>query len=331
MGASGKCVEVAGSDNRQTVAVDCIWNVMAHAQKPDFVFRRNGRVHLNRRGRHFSRLLTAEVRASAVVMLDTPCSEVVWRVLATHFIRQFPLHFPSLASPCAITFQLVSTPYWILDSGFWALKLKTNVYWSSKFTASYSCNDCCTNASTGTSNCVTLASVTRPHGLQYSTCSTKFKKPFVCIFCRPGSSVGTATRYRLDGPGIESPWRRGFPHLSRPALGPRSLLYNGYRVCFTGVERPGRGVDHTPSYSAEDEERVELLPLVACLLQGEIFTFYFFLLVLSHYRSNKSTWLASEILKYNFACLITFSHLFIKNGLNYMEKKGWWTQNRKYR
>ena len=29
-------------------------------------------------------------------MLDTPCSEVVWRVLATHCIRQFPLHFPSL-------------------------------------------------------------------------------------------------------------------------------------------------------------------------------------------------------------------------------------------
>jgi hypothetical protein len=30
--------------------VDCVWNVMAHAQKPDFVFRRNGRVHLNQRG-----------------------------------------------------------------------------------------------------------------------------------------------------------------------------------------------------------------------------------------------------------------------------------------
>jgi hypothetical protein len=82
---------------------------MAHAQKPDFVFRRNGRVHLNRRGRRFSRLLTAEVCASAVVMLDTTCSEVVWRVLATHFIRQFPLHFPSRASPCAISFQLEST------------------------------------------------------------------------------------------------------------------------------------------------------------------------------------------------------------------------------
>ena len=30
--------------------VEASWNVMAHAQKPDFVFRRNGRVLLNRRG-----------------------------------------------------------------------------------------------------------------------------------------------------------------------------------------------------------------------------------------------------------------------------------------
>ena len=86
------------------LSVEASWNVMAHAQKPDFVFRRNVRVHLNRRGRQFSRLLAAELCASAVVMLDTPCSEVVWRVLATHSIRQFPLHFPTRASPCAITF-----------------------------------------------------------------------------------------------------------------------------------------------------------------------------------------------------------------------------------
>jgi hypothetical protein len=31
------------------------------------------------------------------------------RVLATHSIRQFPLHFPSRASPCAIRFQTHST------------------------------------------------------------------------------------------------------------------------------------------------------------------------------------------------------------------------------
>jgi len=89
--------------------VEASWNVMTPAQKPDFFFRRNGRVHLNRRGRQFSRLLAAEVCASAVVLLDTPCSEVVWRVLATYSINQFPLQFPSRASPCSITFQLDST------------------------------------------------------------------------------------------------------------------------------------------------------------------------------------------------------------------------------
>ena len=89
--------------------VEANWNMMAHAQKPDFVFWRNRQVHLNRQRRQFSWLLAAEVCASAVVMLDTPCSEVVWRVLATHSICQFPLHFPSRASPRAITFQLGST------------------------------------------------------------------------------------------------------------------------------------------------------------------------------------------------------------------------------
>jgi hypothetical protein len=34
------------------------------------------------------------------------------------------------------------------------------------------------------------------------------------------SSVGIATRYELDGPGIESRWKPDFPHSSRPALGP---------------------------------------------------------------------------------------------------------------
>jgi len=69
---------------------------MAHAQKPDFVFQRKGRVYLNRQGPLFSRLLAAVVCVSAVVMPDTSCSEEVWRVLATHSIRQFPIHFPPM-------------------------------------------------------------------------------------------------------------------------------------------------------------------------------------------------------------------------------------------
>jgi hypothetical protein len=36
----------------------------------------------------------------------------------------------------------------------------------------------------------------------------------------PSSSVGIATDYGLDGPGIESRLGRDFSHLSRPALGP---------------------------------------------------------------------------------------------------------------
>ena len=42
----------------------------------------------------------------------------------------------------------------------------------------------------------------------------------LCICCGSGSSVGIATGYGLDGPGIKSRWGRDFPHLSRPALGP---------------------------------------------------------------------------------------------------------------
>ena len=37
-------------DTQSEYVVDCVWNVMAHVQKPYFFFRRNGRVHLNRQG-----------------------------------------------------------------------------------------------------------------------------------------------------------------------------------------------------------------------------------------------------------------------------------------
>jgi hypothetical protein len=70
----------------------------------------------------------------------------------------------------------------------------------------------------------------------------------------PGSVVGIATGYRLDGPGIETRWGARFSAPDRP-WGPPSLLYNGYRV-FPGV-KSGRGVTLTPS-SAVGQERVEL-------------------------------------------------------------------------
>jgi hypothetical protein len=44
--------------------------------------------------------------------------------------------------------------------------------------------------------------------------------PVLWEYVDRNSSVGIATRYGLEGPGIESRWGRDFPHLSKPALGP---------------------------------------------------------------------------------------------------------------
>jgi hypothetical protein len=44
--------------------------------------------------------------------------------------------------------------------------------------------------------------------------------PATHFCCGPGSSVGIATDYGLDCPGIESRWRRDCSHTSRPVLRP---------------------------------------------------------------------------------------------------------------
>ena len=71
------------------------------------------------------------------------------------------------------------------------------------------------------------------------------------------SSVGIASRYGLDGSGIESWWGRDFPHPSRPTQGPTHPPIQ-WRPGLPGVKRSGLGVDHPPPSSAEVKERVEL-------------------------------------------------------------------------
>jgi hypothetical protein len=77
--------------------------------------------------------------------------------------------------------------------------------------------------------------------------------------CTPGSSVGIATGYGLDGPGIESRWGRDLPHLCKPTLGPTQppvqwVLGLSWRV------ESGRGVTLTPHpfLVPRSENRVEL-------------------------------------------------------------------------
>jgi hypothetical protein len=72
---------------------------------------------------------------------------------------------------------------------------------------------------------------------------------------RPGSVVGTATAYDLDGnPGGGEIFRSC---LDRP-WGSPSLLYNGYRVFPGDKVRPGRDADPSPPSIAEVKNRVEL-------------------------------------------------------------------------
>jgi hypothetical protein len=68
------------------------------------------------------------------------------------------------------------------------------------------------------------------------------------------SSVGIATRYRMDDPGIDSLCVRDFLHPSRLALGHTQPPIQWV----PGVKQPGRGVDHPPVPRSEVKERVEL-------------------------------------------------------------------------
>jgi hypothetical protein len=70
-------------------------------------------------------------------------------------------------------------------------------------------------------------------------------------FWGPGSVVGIATGYGLDGPGIHSRWGgENFCVCPDRPWGPLSLLYNGYWVFPGGKEWPRRDSDPSPPSSA---------------------------------------------------------------------------------
>ena len=96
--------------------------------------------------------------------------------------------------------------------------------------------------------------------LNESKCMVKqWKKNTKQRFMGWDSSVGIATHYRPDGPGIESQWDEIFSTRPERPWGPNSLLYNGYRVSFPGVKRLGHDADHpTPSSVLKVKERVQL-------------------------------------------------------------------------
>jgi hypothetical protein len=72
------------------------------------------------------------------------------------------------------------------------------------------------------------------------------------------SSVDRATRYELDGPGIESRWGARFfaPVQTGPGAHPAS--YTMGIGSFPGTKWPQRGVDLPPPPGAEVKEGVDL-------------------------------------------------------------------------
>jgi len=60
------------------------------------------------------------------------------------------------------------------------------------------------------------------------------------------AGAGMATRYGLDGPGIESRWGARFSALVQTVLVVHPASYTMGTGSFPGVKRPECGVDHPP-------------------------------------------------------------------------------------
>ena len=72
------------------------------------------------------------------------------------------------------------------------------------------------------------------------------------------SSVGIATRYGSDGPGIESRWEARFSAPVHTGPGAHPASYTVATVSFQRVKWPGRSIDCAPPSSTKVKESVEV-------------------------------------------------------------------------
>ena len=130
---------------------------------------------------------------------------------------------------------------------------------------------------------------------------------YICIH-GPGSIVGIATGYGLDGPGINPGGGEIFRTCPDRPWGPPSLPYNGYRV-FPGV-KSGQGVTLTPHPLLVPWSRkgtaIPLLPLWAVRpVQSSSactrvhFTLYIYIHTHTHTHTHRTYYYINNYIKVN--------------------------------
>ena len=97
---------------------------MAHAQKPDFVFRRNGRVHLNRPGGVSSVFYWQPTGSQGVRIIGSNAGYTMFRgsVKGTGHLLHSPV-FPSLPFLCVTVYHHISTELYHIDPFFCVTKV----------------------------------------------------------------------------------------------------------------------------------------------------------------------------------------------------------------
>jgi len=95
-------------------AVEASLNVMAHAQKPDFVFQRNGRVHLNRPGQGGGASVHSTTGSGGVRISGSNAGYTMFRgsVKGTGYPLHLPVS-PSLPLQCVNVCHHISTGLYV--------------------------------------------------------------------------------------------------------------------------------------------------------------------------------------------------------------------------
>ena len=107
--------------------------------------------------------------------------------------------------------------------------------------------------------------------------------------CRD-SSVVIASRYGLDGKGIESRWGRDFPHQSIPTAGSTQPPIQWALGLFSGGKAAGACVNHPLASDADVKERVELYFYSSSVLQWTLLSIsYYVLPAVSFFPSDFSS------------------------------------------